>query len=98
MRVIASERSLEPCAESGWFGYDLALSEPIDESLLEALGSLGRMNCIRTLKRPFFIVRAEEFVLRGIVGDRFLRAGFSALSAPQMEQICAVIDSVRPGK
>ena len=44
------------------------------------------------------IVRAEEFVLRGIVGDRFLRAGFSALSAPQMEQICAVIDSVRPGK
>ncbi len=94
MRVLSKERSFEPCAESGWYGYDICLGAPIDQTLIQALGTLGRMSCILTLKRPFFILCGEGFLLRGITGDCFLRAGFAEKSAPQMEQICAVIDSV----
>lgn len=94
MQVLSKERSFEPCAESGWYGYDIRLCAPIDAALIEALGALGQMSCILTLKHPFFILRGEGFLLRGITGNCFLRAGFSERTAPQMEQICAVIESV----
>ena len=93
MQALSAERSFEPCAESGWYGYDIHLSEPIDARLIEALGALGCMSCIRTLKRPFFIVRAEGFLLRGITGDFFLRAGFAEKTAPQMDLIFSTISS-----
>ncbi len=93
MQALRAERSFEPCAESGWYGYDIHLSEPVDEQLIETLGTLGRMSCIRTLQRPFFIVRAEGFLLRGITGDCFLRAGFAEKSAPQMDLIFSAISA-----
>ena len=93
MQVLSAERSFEPCAESGWYGYDIRLSEPIDDGLIDALGTLGQMSCIRTLKRPFFIVRGDGFLLRGITGDCFLRAGFAEKNAPQMDLILSVISS-----
>lgn len=93
MRVLSAERSFEPCTESGWYGYDIRLSEPIDTRLIEALGALGSMSSILALKRPFFIVRGDGFLLRGITGDCFLRAGFAGKSAPQMDLILSVISS-----
>ena len=93
MQALSAERSFAPCAESGWYGYDIRLSEPIDDALIETLGTLGQMQCIRTLKRPFFIVRGDGFLLRGITGDCFLRAGFAEKSAPQMDLILSVISS-----
>ena len=94
MQVLSTERSFEPCSESGWYGYDIRLSVPIDAALIEALGVLGQMSCILTLKHPFFILRGEGFLLRGNTENCFLRAGFSEKTAPQMAQICAVIESV----
>lgn len=94
MQALSTERSFEPCAESGWYGYNIRLSEPIDDDLIDALGTLGQLQCIRTLKCPFFIVRGDGFLLRGITGDCFLRAGFAEKSAPQMDLIRSVISSV----
>jgi hypothetical protein len=93
MQVLSAERSFEPCTESGWYGYDIRIDAPINAQLIEVLGVLGRMSCILTLKRPFFIVRGDGFLLRGITGDCFLRAGFAEKSAPQMDLILAVISS-----
>ena len=94
MQILSKERSFEPCAESGWYCYDIRLGAPIDAALIEALGTLGQMSCILTLKHPFFILRGEGFLMRGITGNYFLRAGFSEKAAPQMDLICAVIESV----
>jgi len=93
MQALSAERSFEPCAENGWYGYDIRLSDPIDARLIKALGTLGRMTCILTLKRPFFIVRGDGFLLRGITGDCFLRAGFAEKTAPQMDLIFSAISS-----
>lgn len=95
MKVLSKERSIEPCAENGWFGYDIRLSMPIDSKLIESLGTLGCLRCILTLKRPFFIVHGDGFLLRGIMGDCLLRAGFAEKTAPQLESICAFIESVK---
>ncbi len=94
MRVRSVERSFEPCAESGWYGYDIRLDAPVDDALIESLGALGRLSCIRTLKRPFFTVRAEGFLIRGIAGDLFLRAGFAAKGTPEMDLILEAIEGV----
>lgn len=72
---------MDSCAESGWYGYDIHISKPVNETLIASLGILGRMNCICTLKRPFFIVRGEGFLVRGIAGDDFIRAGSSDKAA-----------------
>jgi hypothetical protein len=95
MRVLSNERSIEPCTESGWYGYDIRLSAPIDQKLIDVLGTLGCMRCISALKRPFFILRGEGFLIRGITGDEFLRAGFAEKSAPQLDRICAVIETIQ---
>ncbi len=96
MRVLSAERSFEPCAESGWYGYDIHLGEPVGEALISALGALGRLSCVRSLKRPFFVVRGDGFLIRGIVGDRFLRAGFAERDAPQMERLLAAVAACVP--
>ncbi|NLI55004.1 MAG: hypothetical protein GX417_11905 [Clostridiales bacterium] len=95
MHVTTVERSFEPCSESGWYGYDVHLSEPIDGALIDALAALGRLSRIRTLKRPFFTVRGDGFLLRGITGDRFLRAGFAKKDAPELSDILSAIDANR---
>ena len=94
MRVLSVERSFEPCAESGWYGYDLRLDAPVDDKLIEALGALGQLSCVRSLKRPFFLVRNESFLLRGITGDLFLRAGFAVKDAPELTAILSTIASI----
>lgn len=93
IKVLSKERSIEPCTENGWFGYDIHLNMPIDLAIIESLGTLGRLRCILTLKRPFFIVHGDGFLLRGIMGDCLLRAGFADKTAPQLENICAFLES-----
>ncbi len=92
MKIVKIERSYETCTESGWYGYDIRLSGAVEEPLVGALAALGKLSYFRQLKRPFFTVRSENFLIRGITGDHCIRAGFADKNAPDMAMICRVIE------
>ena len=74
-RVLCIERSLEQCAESGWYAYVFNLTEPLDAELAERLA------------RPFLTVRAERLISRGIFGDSFIRVGVPERDAPEVKML-----------
>ena len=69
------ERSLEQCAESGWYAYVFNLTEPLDAELAERLA------------HPFLTVRAERLIIRGIFGDSFIRVGVPERDAPEVKML-----------
>ena len=77
MNIVKVTRSFEACAEAGWFGYDIHLECPVDETSVKALYSLGKMTFMKQLKNPFFVVRADKFLVRGVLGNSFVRAGIA---------------------
>ena len=93
MQVERVERSFEPCTESGWYGYYIHLAGPLSHPLVTALAPLGQLSYFQSLKRPFFTLRGPDFLLRGIVGDTFIKAGFSAKEAPSLAAIKAAIEA-----
>ena len=74
-RVLCIERSLEQCAESGWYAYVFNLTEPLDAELAVRLA------------RPFLTVRAERLIIRGIFGDSFIRVGVPERDAPEVKML-----------
>ncbi len=85
-RVLCIERSLEQCAESGWYAYVFNLTEPLDAELAERLEPLDAELAER-LARPFLTVRAERLIIRGIFGDSFIRVGVPERDAPEVKML-----------
>lgn len=75
-RVLYIERSLEQCAESGWYAYVFNLTEPLGKTML-----------LSWLARPFLTVRAERLIIRGIFGDSFIRVGVPERDAPEVKML-----------
>lgn len=80
MRLTATTRSLEPCAEAGWYAYNLHFEDGlIDEPFVRALRPLGgSMLFMRHLAKPFFKLENHTYIVRGVVGDNFIRVGVHA--------------------
>ena len=92
MNIERVERSYDQCAESGWFGYYIHLARPVGPALVEALAPLGQLTYMKSMKRPFFSVRGADFLVRGITGDGFVKAGLAQKDAPALEQVKRVIE------
>lgn len=74
MRMTGREESRERCAESGWYAYDFMLSEPMDGEFIKSLrGFGGSFVFLAMLKKPFFKVESDHYVLKGVEGDDFFR-------------------------
>ncbi len=73
MKVLETIPSRERCAEAGWHAYDFMLSRPMDDEFIESLRPLGGFLYMRMLRKPFFKVESEHFLLKGIRGDEFFR-------------------------
>ena len=56
-RVLCIERSLEQCAESGWYAYVFNLTEPLDAELAERLEPPVSHGARRALDNPRHIRR-----------------------------------------
>lgn len=84
-RVLCIERSLEQCAESGWYAYVFNLTEPLDAELAERLEPLGKAMLLSRLARPFLTVRAERLIIRGIFGDSFICVGVPERDVPEVK-------------
>ena len=83
-RVTHIERSLEQCAESGWYAYIFELEEALDDKLAKRLESLGRSMLLSQLARPFITVRSPRLIIRGIFGDSFIRVGVTERDAAEI--------------
>lgn len=92
MKIVKIERSFETCTEGGWYGYHIILADPIDEDLIMALSALGQLYYLKRLQRPFFTVRSKSFLVRGIMGDHIIKAGFENKEAPEMASICRIME------
>ncbi len=75
MTVVDTQRAMEPCAEAGYFGHYIHFDRDVDEAYVTALRPLGDLTFLRELKKPFFLLRGDGYILRGQVGDRFCKAG-----------------------
>ena len=76
MQITGKRKSLEPCTESGWEAYDLLLAAPLSEEDIESLRRIeGSFLFLRQLKKPFFKIENHNYVIKGVLGDPFIRVG-----------------------
>lgn len=73
MRYTACIPSPEPCAEAGWHARHYLLEAPIDRAFILAMRPLGSFLFLADLAKPFFKVEADHFLIKGLLGDDFLR-------------------------
>ncbi|MCR5717334.1 MAG: hypothetical protein K6G23_10840 [Lachnospiraceae bacterium] len=92
MQVISKRPSIERCTESGWDAYDLITSLPIDDELIDSLRMFeGSFLYMKSLKRPFFKLEADLYVMKGVKGDPFFRV---ALHRDQEAYLDQMIDQI----
>ncbi len=85
MRIVERTESREPCVEAGWKAYDYHLDGQIDREFVLSLRPLGSLVFMENLKKPFFKIEAEHYIIKGVVGSEFFRV------AEQGESIDEVI-------
>ncbi|MDD2232827.1 MAG: hypothetical protein PHO44_01470 [Sphaerochaetaceae bacterium] len=75
MKVVSVSPSPDLCSEAGWYGFDVCISEPMTESAVLALKSLGHLVYLASLKKPFFVLKSESLFIKGSVGSLSFRIG-----------------------
>lgn len=88
MKVLRTQRSIEPCIEGGFYGYYIYFDAPVSTEFVEGLKNLGALNFMQNLKKPFFLLRGERFILRGQVGDDFCKAGIRGNDKELLTKLC----------
>lgn len=73
MKIIRRIESREPCVEGGWYAYDYILDKPLDKKFIMSLRSLGSFIYLQMLKKPFFKIETDHYMIKGIENDTFFR-------------------------
>lgn len=73
MKILGMEESLEPCAEAGWYAYDIWVDRPIGPEQILSLASHGALTYLRQLKMPFYKLNQQYFYIQGMQGESQLR-------------------------
>ena len=95
MKLTGINRSLEPCVEAGWDAYNLQFDGKVDDAFVRALRPLGgSFLFMRQLAKPFFKVESNYYIVRGVVGDDFIRVGVHADSPEELSRIEAFVRGV----
>lgn len=96
MKILRVERAMEPCTEGGYFGYYFYLARPVNAAFVECLKPLGALTFMQNLKKPFYVLRGQKFVVRGQVGDDFCRVGVEGNSPLLLEEVQGIINKIVP--
>ena len=95
MRLKERTKSLEPCAEAGWYAYNLHFDAPVDVALVQSLRPLGgSFLFMRQLAKPFFKIESDYYIVRGVVGDDFIRVGVHADNEDELQRIEAFVQGI----
>lgn len=79
MKIREITESRERCVEAGWFAYDFLLDEPMEREFIIGLRGLGgSLVFLEMLKKPFFKLEADHYILKGVSGDDFFRMAVHA--------------------
>lgn len=74
MRIKGRRKSLEACTESGWDAFDLLTEGPLEDCDIESLSVMeGSFLYMKQLKKPFFKIESDFYVIKGVKGDPFFR-------------------------
>ena len=87
MKILEKTKSREPCVESGWDAFDYLLDAPIDEDDILSMRSLGSFLYMKNLKRPFFKIESDHYLIKGLLGDRFFRI---AVHRDSLDELLAI--------
>lgn len=87
MRIVNRIESREKCAEAGWYAYDYILDEPMEKKFIVSLRPLGSFIYLKMLKKPFFKIETDHYVLRGIEHDMFFRIAVHGDYLRELEKI-----------
>lgn len=87
MKIVKRIESREPCAEAGWYAYDYLFDEQMKPAFIRKLRPLGDFVYLSMLKRPFFKVESDNFIIKGIEGDEFLRVAIHESNTEALEEI-----------
>lgn len=98
MRVLEVKESMERCAESGWFAYDIVLDNAVDDEFIKELKPLGSLLYMPMLKKPFFKVESDNYFLKGIKGDSFFRLAIHKDYIDELEKILFGISGLKYDK
>lgn len=98
MKVTAVMESRERCAEAGWFAYDIVFDQPMDKAFIGRLGAIGGgFVFLEMLKRPFFKLEAEHYMIKGVQGDDFLRMAVHRDYPEELERVKSYLEKDYPG-
>jgi len=75
MKIVDKQMSPEPCEEAGWAAYDYALDAPMLRGDILRLRPLGAFSYLEKLRRPFFKVESDHYLVKGLEGRQTLRVG-----------------------
>lgn len=75
LKIVGIEDSLTECTQYDWYGVDIEFDTELTDRTVEMWRTLGDMSYLKELKKPFFKICTDNFVIRGFVGDRIIRIG-----------------------
>ena len=93
MKVERTSRMVEPCTEGGYIGHYFHLDTVIDTEFVENLAAHGSLTFMRNLKKPFFLLRGDGFIIRGQVEDNFCKVGISGNDPTIFEAARKIIEN-----
>lgn len=91
MNIVDQKKSKEICISVDWMAYDFFLEKPLSENEILKMKSLGSFVYLKSLKQPFFKVENNNFIIKGIEGNKFFRVSFCTLSS----QISEIEDLIK---
>lgn len=88
MKIVKITESGERCAEAGWYAYDIVFDRPMDKAFIKSLKEIGGgFVFLEMLKRPFFKLEAEHYMIKGVQGDDFLRVAVHLDYPGELERV-----------
>ena len=93
MKIERTSRMIEPCTEGGYIGHYFHLDAAIGTEFVESLGAHGSLTFMRNLKKPFFLLRGDGIIIRGLVGDDFCKVGINGNNPALMDDARKIVES-----
>jgi len=87
IKIIEKTESRERCAEAGWYAFDYLTDRALDEDFIVSLCNLGSLIYLRQLKKPFFKIESDHYIIKGLLGDDFFRIAVHRDHFDELQQI-----------
>lgn len=96
LKIISRRKSLEMCAEAGWFAFDFLLDGRMDRDFILSLRPLGSFVFLSTLRQPFFKIETAHYILKGIQGADFFRMAVPGDCLQDVDRIVRYVNGAKP--